>query len=72
MGAVYPSRSGTDTTEGSTTAVAESALDLSGLASVAGKEVRVAFDGGRLTSDVGVLLLADIERRLGLAERLAR
>jgi hypothetical protein len=41
-------------------------------APVAGKAVRAAFDGGRLTSDAGVLVLADIERRLGLAERLAR
>jgi hypothetical protein len=32
----------------------------------------VAFDGGRLTSDAGVLVLAEIERRLGIAERLAR
>jgi hypothetical protein len=40
--------------------------------SVAGKGVRIAFDGDRLTSDVGVLLLADIERWLGIAERLAR
>jgi hypothetical protein len=39
---------------------------------VAGKAVRAAFDGGRLTSDVGVLVLAGIERRLGIAERLAR
>ena len=39
---------------------------------IAGRELRVAFDGGRLTSDAGVLVLADIERRLGLAERLAR
>jgi hypothetical protein len=39
---------------------------------ITGKAVRVAFDGGRLTSDAGVLLLADIERRLGIAERLAR
>jgi hypothetical protein len=39
---------------------------------VAGKPVRAAFDGGRLTSDAGVLLLAGIERRLGIAERLAR
>lgn len=38
----------------------------------AGKPVRVAFDGGRLTSDAGVLALAEIERRLGIAERLAR
>jgi hypothetical protein len=39
--------------------------------SVAGKTVRAAFDGGRLTSDAGVLVLAGIERRLGIAERLA-
>jgi hypothetical protein len=47
-------------------------LLLSGSSLVAGKEVWVAFDGGWLTSDAGVLLLAGIERRLGLAERLAR
>ena len=34
--------------------------------------MRAAFDGGRLTSDAGVLVLAEIERRLGIAERLAR
>src|SRR3954452_8883448 len=39
---------------------------------VAGKPVSAAFDGGRLTSDAGVLLLADIERRIRIAERLAR
>lgn len=39
---------------------------------VGGKSVRLAFDGGRLTSDAGVLLLAEVERRLGIAERLAR
>jgi hypothetical protein len=39
---------------------------------VAGKAVRVAFDGGRLTSDAGIMVLSDIERRLGIAERLAR
>jgi len=38
---------------------------------VGGKPVRLAFDGGRLTSDAGVLLLAAVERRLGIAERLA-
>jgi hypothetical protein len=47
-------------------------LVLPGTSPIAGKPVRVAFDGGRLTSDAGVLLLADIERRLGIAERLAR
>jgi hypothetical protein len=42
------------------------------LSPVCGKPVHVAFDGGRLTSDAGVLVLAEIERRLGLADRLAR
>src|SRR5271165_6603413 len=41
------------------------------LPAVGGKPVRVAFDGGRLTSDGGALLLAAVERRLGIAERLA-
>jgi hypothetical protein len=50
----------------------EGALALSGSSPIAGNGVRVTFDGGRLTSDAGVLLLADIERRLGIAERLAR
>jgi len=44
----------------------------SALPAVGGKPVRVAFDGGRLTSDAGALLLAEVERRLGIAERLAR
>lgn len=35
------------------------------------KKVTAAFDGGRLTSDGGVLLLAQAEKRLRLAERLA-
>jgi hypothetical protein len=37
----------------------------------AGKPVHVGFDGGRLTSDAGILLLAAIEQRLKIAERLA-
>ena len=41
------------------------------LPAVARKKVRLAFDGGRLSSDAGVLLLGAVERRLGLAERLA-
>src|ERR1700724_2327479 len=44
---------------------------LPGLPSVMGKPVHVAFDGGRMTSDTGILLLAAIEQRLGIAERLA-
>jgi Transposase DDE domain group 1 len=35
------------------------------------KKVTIAFDGGRLTSDAGVLMLGQIERHLGIAERLA-
>jgi hypothetical protein len=52
--------------------MADDAPLLPGLSPVAGKPVMVAFDAGRLTSDGGVLLLAEIERRLGIAERLAR
>lgn len=36
------------------------------------KQVTAAFDGGRLTSDGGVMLLSLAERRLGIAQRLAR
>ena len=39
---------------------------------IRGKKVAAAFDGGRLTSDGGVMLLAMAERRLGVADRLAR
>ena len=34
---------------------------------IRGKKVVAAFDGGRLTSDGGVMLLAMAERRLGVA-----
>jgi hypothetical protein len=51
--------------------MAEHAPFLPGLPPVQGKPVHVTFEGGRLTSDAGVLLLAEIERRLRLAERLA-
>jgi hypothetical protein len=52
-------------------AVDESTGILPGLPPVAGKPVHVAFDGGRMTSDSGILLLAAIEQRLGIAGRLA-
>ena len=42
--------------------MAEHAPFLPGLSPVGGKPVHVAFDGGRLTSDAGVLVLAEIER----------
>jgi hypothetical protein len=38
---------------------------------VQSKKVTAAFDGGRITSDGGVMLLAAADRRLGLADRLA-
>jgi hypothetical protein len=41
------------------------------LPAVARKKVSAAFDGGRITSDGGVMLLAQAERRLGIADRLA-
>ena len=44
---------------------------LPGLPAVAGKPIHVGFDGGRLTSDGGILLLAAVEQRLKIAERLA-
>lgn len=38
---------------------------------VQGKKVTAAFDGGRLTSDGGVLVLAQAERMMGICGRLA-
>ena len=52
--------------------MAKDAPVLPGLSPVAAKPVHAACDGGRLTSDAGVLVLAEVERRLGIAERLAR
>jgi hypothetical protein len=46
-------------------------LPLPGLSPVAGKEIVARFDGGRLSSDGGLLVLREIERRLAVAERLA-
>jgi hypothetical protein len=52
--------------------MADDAPFLPGLSPVAGKLVQVTFDAGRLSSDGGVLVLAEIERCLEIAERLAR
>jgi hypothetical protein len=35
------------------------------------KKITAAFDGGRITSDAGVVLLGQAERRCGLADKLA-
>jgi hypothetical protein len=42
------------------------------LPAVCRKKVTAAFDGGRLTSDGGVLLLSRADKQLGLCEMLAR
>lgn len=44
---------------------------LPGLSPVRGKAVVARFDGGRLSSEGGLLALREIERRLGMADRLA-
>jgi hypothetical protein len=38
---------------------------------VSGKKITAAFDGGRITSDGGVMVLAEAERRLGVCEKLS-
>ena len=42
-----------------------------GFPAIGRKKVIAAFDGGRLTSDGGVLLLGQAERQMGIAEQLA-
>lgn len=46
-------------------------LPLAGLSPVSGKRLDVRFDWGKLSSDGGVLLLREVEKRLVVAERLA-
>ena len=46
-------------------------LPLPGLSPVAGKDVVIKFDGGRLSSDGGILTLREIKRRPRVAERMA-
>src|SRR6266852_5000334 len=52
-------------------AMVEDTPFLPGLSPVCGKAVIARFDGGRLSSDGGLLALREIEHRLGLADRLA-
>jgi hypothetical protein len=54
-----------------TPAMAEGTGILPALPPVVGKPVHVGFDGGRLTSDAGILLLSAVKQRLKIAERLA-
>jgi hypothetical protein len=44
---------------------------LASLSPVAGKSILARFDGGQLSSDGGLLALREVERRLGIADRLA-
>ena len=46
--------------------------DLFGFASVEGRRVDAAFDGGAVTSDAGALLLGATDRAIKLVERFAR
>ena len=46
-------------------------LLLPGLSPIEGKEIVARFDGGRLSSDGGLLVLREIEQRLKVADRLA-
>ena len=55
-----------------TAAMTDDTIPLFSFPAVQGKKVTAAFDGGRLTSDGGVMLLAMAERRFGVADRLAR
>jgi hypothetical protein len=40
------------------------------LPAVHGRKITAAFDGGRITSNGGVMILAAAERKLGVAEKL--
>jgi len=50
----------------------ECSADLFGFAPVEKRQVVAKFDGGRITSDAGALLLARADRAIGLVDRFAR
>jgi hypothetical protein len=56
---------------GTTPAMNDPMLPLPGLSPVSRKKVVVTFDGGELSSDGGLLVLREVEQRLGVADRLA-
>jgi hypothetical protein len=49
----------------------ETTPPLPGLSPVAGKSIVARFNGGQISSDAGVLVLREVEQRLGVAECLA-
>jgi hypothetical protein len=51
--------------------MSEDRIEPFGFPAISRKKVVAAFDGGRLTSDGGVMLLAAAERQRGIADRLA-
>jgi hypothetical protein len=58
-------------TPGATPAMPDDTTPLFSFPAVGRKKLTAAFDGGRITSDGGVLLLGVVERQLGIAETLA-
>jgi hypothetical protein len=50
----------------------EATLFLAGLSPVGSKDIAATFDGGQLSSDSGVLIQREIEKRLGIASVLPR
>ncbi len=57
--------------DAATPAMTENALLPFAFPPVQRKKLVAAFDGGRLTSDGGMMLLAAAERRLGIVDKLA-
>ena len=51
--------------------MSDDTISLFGFPAVDRKKLIAAFNGGRITSDGGVLLLGAVERRLGIAAKLA-
>jgi hypothetical protein len=49
----------------------ECSADLFGFTAVDGHQVVAGFDGGKMTSDAGALLLGAADRAIGLIERFA-
>jgi len=49
----------------------ETTPPLPSLSPVAGKTIIARFDRGQMSSDAGVLVLREVEQRLGIVERLA-
>ena len=51
--------------------MSDATVELFSFPAVSRKKLTAGFDGGRLTSDGGVMLLAAVERQIGIADHLA-